>query len=250
MAAEKALKLIEEGADMLDIGAESTRPGHIPVSEEEELSRLIPALRAIRKVTDCPISVDTTKAAVLKAALDEGADILNDVSALQNDKYMENVCASTEIPVILMHNHDIISNEKEDAAVLVSDFLSKRVQQAIKAGINPERIILDAGICFGKSLKQNICLIRSSRTIRALVMEKTGLSGDALLPVMMALSRKSCIGMITGREVEQRLSGTLSANLMAVQEGATFLRVHDVAETWDMLKTVAALETEELGDSH
>ncbi len=243
-AARTAEKLVEEGADILDIGGESTRPGSVPVSEEEELRRLIPAIKAIRQVTDCPISVDTTKASVMKAALEEGADILNDVSALKNDRNMINVCLNAEIPVILMHNHDIM-NCKDDAVTLVADHLAERVAFAVKEGIPPERLILDAGIGFGKTYDQNLSLIRNSRSIRERVLEKSGLNGSndmSLFPVMMALSRKSCIGMMTGRNVEDRLYGTLAANQIAVKQGATFLRVHDVAATRDMLMTVHALE--------
>lgn len=238
--AQKALKLIEEGADMIDLGAESTRPGSVPVSEEEELRRLIPALKEIRKVTDCPISIDTTKAAVMKAAIEEGADILNDVSALSHDSQMINVCSEAEIPVILMDNHDIM-NLHGDASEFVAEHLAESVMHAVNGGVNPERMILDAGIGFGKTFGQNLQLIRNSRKIRQLVLEKTKLADTGLLPVMMALSRKSCIGKITGREVDDRLSGTIAANLVAVQEGAAFLRVHDVAETRDMLETLKAL---------
>lgn len=240
-AAETALKLVAAGADILDVGAESTRPGSVPVSLEEEMRRLIPAVRAIRKVTDCPISIDTTKAAVMKAALAEGADILNDVSALQNDGKMINVCSDAEIPVILMHNHDIMDVDSDDTVQIVSEHLAERVTSAVKAGIIPERIILDAGIGFGKTYEQNLCLIGHSYDIQQRVKDLTGMKDDTLFPVMMALSRKSCIGKITGREVEQRLAGTLAANMTAVQRGAVFLRVHDVQETRDMLVTMKAL---------
>ena len=241
---ETALRLVQEGASILDLGAESTRPGSVPVSEQEELSRLIPALKAIRKVTDCPVSIDTTKARVMQAALDEGADMLNDVSALSHDKMMVNVCRDAEIPVILMHNHDIMNIRIEDTVQSVSDFLAERVMFSMEHGIGPDRIILDAGIGFGKTYEQNLCLIKNSALIRQHVMEKTGFENDDVLPVMMALSRKRCIGAMTGRDVEQRLSGTLASNLLAVQGGASFLRVHDVAETRDMLSVLYAMDKE------
>lgn len=244
-AAERALKLVDEGANLIDIGAESTRPGYQPISEDEEIKRLVPALKAIRKVSDCAISVDTTKASVLKAALEAGADMLNDISALKSDISMAKVCRDAEIPVILMHNHDIMKVRTEETVESVSSFLAERVMYAVQSGIAPEKLIIDAGIGFGKTFEQNVSLIRNSRLIRALVLEKTGLCGDGLLPVMMALSRKSCIGLMTGREVEQRLSGTIAANLVAVQEGAVFVRVHDVAETRDMLAVLDALKNKE-----
>lgn len=246
VAARTAVKLVEEGADILDIGAESTRPGALPVSEKEELNRLIPAIRAIRKVTDCPVSIDTTKAAVMEAALKEGADILNDVSALKNDRNMINVCHDAEIPVILMHNHDII-NCTDDTVTVIADQLAERVSFAVKGGISPEKLILDGGVGFGKSFGQNLDVIRNSHAIRERVLERTGLREcdyGNLFPVMMALSRKSCIGMMTGRNVDDRLFGTLSANLIAVQNGASFLRVHDAAATRDMLMTLNALNKE------
>lgn len=243
-AAQTALKFIADGASVLDIGAESTGPGSVPISEEEELKRLIPALKAIRKVTDCPVSIDTTKAAVMKAALEEGADILNDVSALTHDKMMANVCRDAEIPVILMHNHDIMDVGIEDTPEAVSAFLAERVLYAMQNGIAPEKLILDAGIGFGKTYEQNLCLITCSEKIRQGVLKRTGLENTDILPVMMALSRKRCIGAMTGRDVEQRLSGTLAANLLAVQGGATFVRVHDVAETQDMLSVLNALDKE------
>lgn len=248
-AAETALKLVENGADIIDLGAESTRPGATPISEEEELARIVPAVRAIRRVTDCPVSIDTTKAAVMKAALSEGADILNDVSALENDKMMTNVAIQTEIPVILMHNHDILKVKDTEVVALVAEQLSERVLSAMNDGIAPERLILDPGVGFGKTLEQNLLLMRSSCLIRDRVLALTGLDGENLFPVMMALSRKSSIGMVTGRKVKDRLAGTLAADLIAVQQGATFLRVHDVAETCDMLKMMNALKKEGMNDS-
>lgn len=241
---EMVCKMVENGADIIDVGAESTRPGFVPISEEEELRRLIPAIEAIRKVTDCPISVDTTKSAVMKAALDAGADVLNDISAMQNDKLMEKIARNAEIPVILMHNHDIMNVRESETVEAVSDSLAERVLNAIHAGIAPEMMILDAGIGFGKTYEQNLRLIRSSSEIRERALKRTGLEGADLLPVMMALSRKRCIGTMTGREVDQRLAGTVAANMLAVQGGASFLRVHDVAETKDMLNVLNAMEKE------
>lgn len=242
--AEKARLLVEAGADIIDIGAESTRPGSVPISEKEEIERLIPALTAVRKVTECPISVDTAKSGVMKAAVEAGADILNDVTALENDKSMVNVARNAEIPVILMHNHDIMDVNESETVKVVSDSLAERVLYATDHGIAPEKLILDAGIGFGKTYGQNLCLIKNSSEIRERVLNSTGFKGEKLFPVMMALSRKRCIGAMTGREVDQRLAGTVAANMLAVQKGASFLRVHDVAETKDMLRVLREINKE------
>ncbi len=227
---ERALKLIEDGADILDIGAESSRPGSDYVSQEEEIKRLIPVIEQIRKESDIPISVDTRKKEVMKAAFEAGADILNDISALEDDEEMVSYCASIDIPVILMHkrgNPSTMQNHTkyENAFDEVNSYLSERVQFALNNGIKKDKIILDPGIGFGKDLSANVNLIN-----------KCGLLCEGQYPVLMALSRKTCIGEITGRPVEQRLAGTLAFNMISVQKGATIVRVHDVAQTVDTLK--------------
>ncbi len=233
---ETALKLIEEGADIIDLGAESTRPGSLYVDETEEIKRLLPVLKAIRKHSDIPVSIDTRKASVMKACLDEGADILNDVSALEDDENMAALCAGTKIPVILMHKRltpDVMQKNTEYADIFkeVDSYLKSRAEYALKQGISSDKIIVDPGIGFGKNTKDNCTLIK-----------KCGLLCDSRYPVLMALSRKTVIGDLTGRSVEERLTGTVCADLLSVLNGAKLLRVHDVKETLDSLKVLQGIE--------
>ncbi|ULQ59709.1 dihydropteroate synthase [Brucepastera parasyntrophica] len=226
---ERALVMTEEGADMLDIGGESTRPGSVYIDEAEELRRVIPLVREIRKHTSIPISIDTRRSSVMKAALDEGADILNDISALEDDPGMIPLAAGTGIPVILMHKKGEPENMQNnpvytDAVHEVSAYLFNRAEIVRQAGIQKEKIILDPGIGFGKRYEDNCALIAGLAEI-----------GSEGYPVLMALSRKSFIGQITGRDTDNRLPGTLAANMLAVLNGAAILRVHDVAPARDML---------------
>ena len=191
-------------------------------------------IRAVRRVSDIPISVDTRKFEVMKAAFEEGADILNDVSALEDDEKMASLCAEAKIPVILMHKRGLPSQmqkntEYENVFDEVNEYLEKRVEFALSAGISEEKIWLDVGIGFGKNIRDNFTLMR-----------KCGEILNGKFPVLMALSRKTCIGEVTGRAVEERLSGTISANLLSVLKGASILRVHDVKETVDSLKVLKA----------
>lgn len=227
--AERALRLIDEGADILDIGGESTRPGATYMDTDEEIRRVVPVVRAVRKHSAVPISVDTRKSAVLRAALDEGADMLNDISALEDDEEMAEVAAHAKIPVILMHKRGIPAIMQEDAAYddvfgEVDAYLQRRIRYARERGIAGDRIVIDPGIGFGKDAAANVALIRRCG----------GLCGGRY-PVLMGLSRKRIVGALTGRGAEERLAGTLAANVLAVIAGASLLRVHDVRETVDML---------------
>ena len=236
---ERALKLIDEGADILDIGGESTRPGYTPVSVEEEIARIIPVIQAVRKVSSIPISVDTTKLEVFKAAFACGADIWNDVTALSGaGKANEDGTAACEsepsvasaqfiaktgASVILMHTGP-------GDAKTVSDFLGQRTVFCLSHGVSSDKIILDPGIGFGKSHEENLALIREPLSICA-----------GRYPVLMALSRKRCIGDMTGRPAEERLAGTLAADMISVQNGAKIIRVHDVSEAIDTLNVMKNL---------
>lgn len=239
---ERALKLIDEGADILDIGGESTRPGHTPVSTEEEISRIVPVIKEIRRLSNIPISIDTTKLAVYKAACAEGADVWNDVSALSGEGTMNqdgtagtkdepgldsaNFIKESASSIILMHSGS--GNLQE-----VKNFLLKRANFCQKQGISSDKIILDPGIGFGKSTRECIELIKNPL---AITDEKAG------YPVLMALSRKRCIGEMTGREAEDRLYGTLAADMISVQRGAKLIRVHDVSSAIDTLNVMKNLQ--------
>lgn len=232
---ELALKLIEDGADVLDIGGESSRPGSDYVDEQEELKRVIPLVKKIRKVSDIPLSIDTRKYQVMKAAFEEGADILNDISALEDDEKMAPFVSAVKIPVILMHkrgNPDIMQKytDYKDVFNEVEDYLYKRIEFAKQAGIEDEKIILDPGIGFGKDFDSNVCLIKNCGKL---------CSGS--YPVLMALSRKTVIGQITGNPVEERLAGTVAADIFSVLAGASMIRVHDVKEAVDSMKVFKVL---------
>ncbi len=233
--AELALKLIEDGADIIDIGGESTRPGSSYITAEEEIARVIPVIQEIRRHSSIPISVDTRKSQVMKAAYENGADILNDVSALEDDEELALFCAETEIPVILMHkkgNPDIMQKNAvyRDVFREVSDYLLARAKYAEKCGIKRDKIIVDPGIGFGKNALQNAALIK-----------KCGLLCGRKYPVLMALSRKTVIGDMTGRAVDERLSGTLAADLYSVMNGAFMIRVHDVKEAVDTMNVLKGI---------
>lgn len=228
-ALERAMQAIEDGADILDIGGESTRPGALSVPFEQEFDRVIPLLKAIRKKSSVPVSIDTRKSGIASVALDEGADIINDISALYDDPDMAGLCAARRAAVVLMHKKgmpaDMQNNPYYDDVVSeVTCYLRQAAERAVAAGIEKDRIILDPGIGFGKRVQDNIDLI-------AQLAEIAG-SG---YPVLVGLSRKSFIGSLTGRETDDRLAGTLAANAMAVLGGCHILRVHDVRECADLI---------------
>ncbi|MDD7698292.1 MAG: dihydropteroate synthase [Spirochaetia bacterium] len=230
-----AKRLILEKADILDIGAESSRPGSKYISEKDELKALIPLIRKIRKFSDIPISVDTRKKNVFEACMQEGADILNDISALEDDSQMARYAGNEKIPVILMHkrkNPDIMQKytEYEDVFKEVEDYLYSRIQYAVENGIDEDKIIIDPGIGFAKDLHANLVLIKNC-----------GRLCSGKYPLMMALSRKSFLGLLTGKTVDKRLAGTVSANLYSVINGAKFVRVHDVKEAVDSLDVLKGI---------
>lgn len=232
---ERALLAAEEGADILDIGGESTRPGAKYVDAQEEIKRIIPIIKAVRKRSSIPISVDTRKSEVLKAALDEGADILNDVSALEDGEGISDLAAKSGIAVILMHkrgNPAIMQKETKYKDVFgeVSGYLAERAKRAQEKGIAREKIIVDPGVGFGKDKEGNIELIK-----------RCGLLCGGEYPVLIGLSRKSCIGEITGRDEAGRLWGSIAGISFAAFFGASIVRVHDVKESVDAVKVAAAL---------
>lgn len=232
---QKALKLIEQGADIIDIGGESTRPGSAYVSEEEELERVIPLISEIRKHSDIPISVDTRKANVMRAAFNAGADICNDISALQDDAEMAKLIAKENACVILMHMKGSPQTMQdkpfyENAVKEVSAMLLERAKYAESQGIKKELIILDPGIGFGKRTCDNYSIIANLKTF-----------ADSGYTILMGLSRKTLIGDVTGKAIPERLAGTLAANMYSVMQGAEIVRVHDVAETKDVLSVLGEL---------
>lgn len=232
--ADLAAAMIADGADILDIGGESTRPGAAYVSEAEELERVAPAVEAIRSRWDIPISVDTRKAAVARAALSAGADIVNDVAALGDDPAMAPLCAAAGAPVVLMHKKGDPERMQEDpryddCPAEVFAYLAEAAERAVAAGIARDRIVLDPGIGFGKRLEDNLALL-------ARLDELVGRG----YPVLVGLSRKRFIGALTGRDAAGRLAGSLAAACASLAKGAAIIRAHDVAETVDALAVYAA----------
>ncbi len=235
-ALRKAERLIEEGADILDIGGESTRPFSKPVSVEEELQRVIPVIEAIRKRFDLPLSVDTYKAPVAEAALSAGANIVNDISALRFDASMPKVIKRFGAPVILMHMKGTpqtmqLNPSYEDPVAEIKAFLKERAEFAQKNGIPAENIILDPGIGFGKRMSDNLRIIREIRSFL-----------DLGFPILLGPSRKSFLGQILNKEPRERDIGTMAVVALAAYQGVHLFRVHNVAMASDTLKVVQALK--------
>lgn len=234
-ALQHALRLIEEGADILDIGGESTRPGALQVNAQQELERIMPVLEGLRGAS-VPVSVDTRKHEVMRAALEIGASMVNDIEALQDTDALQALVES-QAAVCLMHKQGDPQNMQvqphyQDVVLEVCEFLKERVAQVEVAGIARERIVVDPGFGFGKTLEHNLALLRGMRIFEGLNV-----------PLLVGLSRKSMLGTITGRDVGHRLQGSVAAALLAVERGADIVRVHDVRATVDALKVWNAVNS-------
>lgn len=240
-ALQRAEAMIAEGVDILDIGGESTRPGSAAVSVEDEIARTVPAIAAIAARFDIPISIDTTKYSVAKAALDAGAEIINDISGLRFDPGIAGLAASPGSGLVLMHSRgEFASMHKQepvdDIFAEVKSGLRRAVDIALSARVEKKRIALDVGLGFGKTFEQNLKLIAKLDNIITDLDE---------YPVLVGSSRKSFIGkLLDGAPVEQRLSGSLASVAIAVFNGASILRVHDVRETVDAVKVAVAIRKE------
>ena len=227
-AVSHALRLAEEGADLLDVGGESTRPGAVPVSLDEELARVLPVVEQLASRTDVPISIDTSKPEVMRAAVAAGAGLINDVAALRRDGALE-AAAELGVPVCLMHMQGEPRTMQDaphydDVVGEVHRFLTERLFVCQLAGIDKKKILVDPGFGFGKTLEHNLALLRALDRLAELA------------PVLVGLSRKSMIGTLTGREQPaERAAGSAAAALIAAQNGAAIVRVHDVAITRDAL---------------
>ena len=233
-ALRHAVDMVAEGADILDVGGESTRPGASAVTEQEEIDRVIPAIEAIRGELSVPISVDTSKPEVMRAAVAAGASMINDVRALREDGALE-AAAELQRPVCLMHMQGQPRTmqkdpEYDDVVAEVTEFLAGRVAKCREAGLDEKLIVIDPGFGFGKSAEHNIDLLANLRQLAVIGV-----------PILFGASRKSTLGAMTGRDVDQRLPASLAAAVLAVNNGASIVRVHDVAETVDALKIAAAV---------
>jgi dihydropteroate synthase len=229
-----AEQMADDGAAIIDIGGESTRPGAEDVSESQELDRVIPVVEALRDTVDLPISIDTSKARVMREAVAAGATMINDVLALQEPGALQ-AAVELGVPVCLMHMRGRprtmqANPQYDDVTQDVTAFLGNRAAECTEAGIANELIIIDPGFGFGKTHAQNVELLANLRQLQTLG-----------LPVLVGLSRKSTLGEITGRDVDDRLPGSIAAAVVAVMNGAQIVRVHDVRETVEALKVVRAV---------
>lgn len=217
VAVKRAKELIDEGADIIDIGGESTRPGFTVVDVEDEINRVVPVIKAIKENFDIPISIDTYKAATAEAAIKAGADIINDIWGFKKDKDMAKVAAKYKVPCILMHNREDKPYENLMNDVIMD--LIESIDIAIEAGIDRKNIILDPGIGFAKTYEENLAVMNNLERIKALGF-----------PVLLGTSRKSMIGIALDLPVDQRVEGTAATTVMGIMKGCEFVRVHDVLE--------------------
>ena len=234
-AVAHALRMQQEGAKIIDIGGESTRPGAEPVSLDEELQRVIPVIKKIREHSDVMISIDTNKPEVMQAAIVAGANMVNDVNALHADGAVR-ICAELDVPVCLMHKQGMPKTMQDkpeyiDVVKEIQSYLQMRAALCIEAGIKKHNIVIDPGFGFGKTLKNNLSLLKQMHQFCQLDY-----------PVLVGVSRKSMFKQLLGRDVEDRLAASVSAVVLAYQQGARLFRVHDVAETCDALMLCEAVE--------
>jgi dihydropteroate synthase len=234
-ALRQAELMLQSGAAIIDVGGESTRPGAERISEDEEIGRVVPVIEAICELTDVPVSVDTSKAGVMRAAVAAGAAMINDVRALQEPGALD-AAVELQKPVCLMHMQGQPQTMQEgpaysDVVAEVTEFLATRIQSCVEAGLDRELIVVDPGFGFGKTQTHNVELLANLRQLL-----------DLGRPVMVGLSRKSMLGELTGRETSERLPASIAAAVIALQSGASIVRVHDVAATVDALKVTQVAE--------
>jgi dihydropteroate synthase len=236
-AIDHAMQMVAEGAGIIDVGGESTRPGAASVSIEEELRRVVPVVEALANKINVPISVDTSRAEVMLAAVAAGAAIINDVRALRQPGVLQ-AAAQTQAAICLMHMQGEPRSmqgapQYHDVVAEVTEFLHERVMACESVGIARDRLMIDPGIGFGKRLEHNLALLANADQLATL-----------RLPILIGVSRKSLIGVITGRDVEHRKAGSLAFATASVLSGASIIRAHDVAETVDVIKVAMALRSE------
>ena len=227
-AMEQAEKMIQQGADIIDVGGESTRPGHVQIGDEEEIKRVVPVIREIKKKFDIPVSIDTYKSAVAKAALEAGADLLNDIWGFRYDEKMAELAAEYDVPVCLMHNRDNL--DYDDFMEDVKKDLQISLDIAEKYGVKKENIMLDPGVGFGKTYEQNLMVMNHLEEIV-----------DMGYPVLLGTSRKSVIGLTLDLPVDEREEVTLATSVLGAIKGCQFVRVHDVEKNVRALKMTDAI---------
>lgn len=222
-------KMIEEGAHIIDVGGESTRPGYVKISEEEEIERILPVVEKLKEEFDIPISLDTYKAGVAEAGIKAGVDLINDIWGLKYHKEMANVISKHDVCCCLMHNR-----RKTSYAEFLTDVkndLRESLELAKNAGISPEKIIIDPGVGFAKTYEENLEILRNLKELKELKY-----------PILLGVSRKSVIGLTLDVPVEERLSGTLATTALAVMEGCAFVRVHDIKENFHVIQMLETIK--------
>jgi dihydropteroate synthase len=238
-ALRQALRMADEGAAIIDVGGESTRPGAADVGEQEELDRVVPVIEAIRREIDLPVSIDTSKPRVMREAVAAGASMINDIRALREDGALE-AAVELQCAVCLMHMQGQprtmqVEPHYDDVVAEVADFLRGRVADCREAGLAADRIVIDPGFGFGKTPAHNFELLGNLRQLSAIGV-----------PLLIGVSRKTSLGVITGRDVGSRLAASIAAAVLAVYQGAQIVRAHDVAETVDALRVTRAVIDEGL----
>lgn len=223
-------EMIKDGAAIIDIGGESTRPGYVKVSEDEEMERVAPFIEAVRERFSVPVSIDTYKAKVAKVAVEAGAGMINDIWGLKGDAAMADMVAKLQVPCCLMHNRNLDERSYENLMEDVLKDLQESIGLGVRAGIAREMIITDPGIGFGKTLEHNLSVMKHLEEL-----QKLG------CPVLLGTSRKSMIGLTLDLPVEERLEGTLATTVLGVMKGVTFFRVHDVKENYRAMKMAEAM---------
>ncbi len=231
---DKALKhtedMISEGADIIDIGGESTRPGYERVTKEEEIERVVPYIEAVKKNFDIPVSIDTYKALVAQEAVKAGADLINDIWGFKGDKDMAYAAAKYQVPCCIMHNRDLKINPYRDFLEDVVSDLQESIDIGLKAGVKLENLITDPGVGFGKTLENNLAIMNNLEILHRLKC-----------PILLGTSRKSMIGLTLNLPVNERTEGTVVTTVMAVMKGCGFVRVHDVKENYRAVKMTRAI---------
>lgn len=222
--------MISEGAAIIDVGGESTRPGYIHVSKEEEVERVVPIIEMVKKEFDVPVSVDTYKAYVAKAAVDAGADLINDVWGFKGDADMAKVAADCVVPCCIMHNRNVLENPYKNFLEDVMNDLRESIDMGLKAGVKSENIITDPGIGFAKDLNENLYMMNHVEKLLELGY-----------PVLLGTSRKSMIGKTLDLPVDERVEGTVATTVMGVMKGCSIIRVHDVKENYRAMKMTQAI---------
>lgn len=242
-------EMIQDGCDIIDVGGESTRPGHEQISEKEEIKRVVPVIREIKKRFDVPVSLDTYKSKVAEAGIQAGIDMINDI---WGGRYLAEVMAQADLPCILMHNRTC--TEYKDFLNDIKSDLGKRVETVVATGLDPEKIILDPGIGFGKTYEQNLHLLNNLKIMNEITMPETDSHFDSALyrnrsdhsecvrfPWLLGTSRKSVIGLTLDLPQDQRSEGTLVTTVLGVKAGCSIIRVHDVKENLRAVKMTKAI---------